>query len=168
MIRLVPRTMRMTVAGCAFFLLALVPCLAEAQTLNLAWDASPTANISGYYIYAGTSTGNYNVLSQVVVPAGQTTYAFQATPGVKYFFAVSAFLADGTESSRAGEVIGGIPTLTQPANASGTVGTAITAVQLGGNDPDGGTLAYSAAGLPPGLSLNTATGRITGTPTTAG
>lgn len=36
------------------------------------------------------------------------------------------------------------------------------------DDPDGDTLTYSVDQLPAGLSLNSATGSITGTPTTAG
>lgn len=146
-----------------------LPSVASAQTqnLNLAWD--PVAGkISGYYVYAGTSPGNYNILAPAVVPAGQTTYAFQASPGVKYYFAVSAFTATGVQSPRSKEIAGGVPTLTQPANQTGVVGTAVTTLALVGADPDGGTLQYTATGLPPGLTLAASTGRISGTPTTAG
>lgn len=60
---------------------------------------------------------------------------------------------------------GGTPTVTGPTTATGTVGTNISApgVQLVATNP--AITAYSASGLPPGLSLNTLNGQITGTPT---
>ena len=59
-------------------------------------------------------------------------------------------------------------TVTSPGNQSGTVGTAAS-LQIGATDSASGqTLTYSASGLPAGLSINSSTGRITGTPTTAG
>jgi YVTN family beta-propeller protein len=59
------------------------------------------------------------------------------------------------------------PALTSPGNQTSTVGTALT-VQLSASDPNNDPLTYSASGLPPGLSIASNTGRITGTPTTAG
>jgi hypothetical protein len=59
-------------------------------------------------------------------------------------------------------------TVTNPGNQTGTVGTAAS-VQIHATDSAAGqTLTYSAAGLPAGLSINSATGLISGTPTTAG
>jgi YVTN family beta-propeller protein len=60
-----------------------------------------------------------------------------------------------------------VPRMTNPGNQSGVLGTAQT-LQVVASDPNGDVLAYSAAGLPPGMSLNTSTGRITGAPTAAG
>ncbi len=54
------------------------------------------------------------------------------------------------------------PTLTQPANQVGTSG-ASASLQLAGSDPDGTALTYQATGLPPALTLNPATGLISGT-----
>ncbi|EYT83923.1 peptidase [Streptomyces sp. Tu 6176] len=61
----------------------------------------------------------------------------------------------------------GSPTVTGPGNQNGTVGTAVS-LQIQASDPGGKTLSYSATGLPAGLSINSSTGSITGTPTTAG
>jgi hypothetical protein len=59
------------------------------------------------------------------------------------------------------------PVLTNPGNQSGFTGTAVT-LALAASDADGDALSYSASGLPAGLAINVSTGRITGTPTTAG
>ena len=59
-------------------------------------------------------------------------------------------------------------TVTNPGSQSGTVGTAITGLQIKATDSAAGqTLTYSAT-LPAGLAISSSTGLITGTPTTAG
>ncbi len=58
-------------------------------------------------------------------------------------------------------------TLTAPATVAGTVGQAVSA-QLSATVNDMTSVAYSATGLPPGVSLNATSGAVTGTPTTAG
>ena len=63
---------------------------------------------------------------------------------------------------------GNIVTVTNPGSTTGTVGTA-TSLQIVANDSASGqTLTYSATGLPAGLSINSTTGLISGTPSTAG
>ena len=57
--------------------------------------------------------------------------------------------------------------MTNPGSRTGTVGTA-TSLQISASDSASGqTLTYSATGLPAGLSINSSTGLISGTPTTA-
>lgn len=60
-----------------------------------------------------------------------------------------------------------VPTLANPGARSATTGTA-TSLQLSASDPNGDVLRYTAAGLPPGLTLNAATGLLSGTPSTPG
>ncbi|MBM9505258.1 putative Ig domain-containing protein [Streptomyces sp. KK5PA1] len=61
----------------------------------------------------------------------------------------------------------GSVTVTNPGSQTGTAGTAAS-LQLGATDTAGGTLSWTAGGLPAGLSIAPATGLISGTPTTAG
>ena len=58
-------------------------------------------------------------------------------------------------------------TVTSPGNQATTVGTAASVQVHASDSASGQTLTYSASGLPAGLSINSATGLITGTPTTA-
>ncbi len=58
-------------------------------------------------------------------------------------------------------------TVTNPGNQTGTVGTAVSLQIHATDSASGQTLTYSATGLPAGLSINSSTGLISGTPTTA-
>jgi hypothetical protein len=58
-------------------------------------------------------------------------------------------------------------TVTNPGGQSGTVGTAAS-LQMNGQSSDSLTLTWSATGLPAGLSINSSSGLISGTPTTTG
>ncbi|MER5642117.1 putative Ig domain-containing protein [Kitasatospora sp. NPDC002227] len=81
----------------------------------------------------------------------------------------AALALNATEwlSSGSGSTSGGSVSVTAPGNRTATVGTA-TSLQLAATDTAGGTLGWSATGLPAGLSLNASTGLISGTPITAG
>jgi len=60
-----------------------------------------------------------------------------------------------------------VPAISNPGNREAQVGDAQSLAILA-TDPNGDTLRFSATGLPTGLSLDRATGRITGTPTAPG
>ena len=59
------------------------------------------------------------------------------------------------------------PTLANPGDRSSVLGSAVS-LQLSASDPNGDVLGYGATGLPPGLSLNSSTGLISGAPTGTG
>ncbi len=79
-------------------------------------------------------------------------------------YADCPYRAIGKESQYCG--VPGAPVVANPGNQTSTVGTAVTL----NNSATGGTPPYtwSATGLPPGLSISSSTGQVTGTPTTAG
>jgi hypothetical protein len=60
---------------------------------------------------------------------------------------------------------GNTVTVTNPGSQSSTVGTAVS-LQIHATDSGSSTLTYSATGLPAGLSINSTSGLISGTPTT--
>jgi len=63
---------------------------------------------------------------------------------------------------------GNTVTVTNPGNQTGAVGTAASLQIKATDSASGQTLSYTATGLPAGLSINPATGLISGTPATAG
>src|SRR5207237_4239759 len=62
---------------------------------------------------------------------------------------------------------GNTVTVTNPGNQTSTVGTAVSLQIHATDSASGQTLTYSATGLPAGLSINSSSGLISGTPTTA-
>jgi O-glycosyl hydrolase len=67
-----------------------------------------------------------------------------------------------------GTTTGNTVTVTSPGNQTTSVGTAVSVPVSASDSASGQTLTYSATGLPAGLSISSATGTISGTPTTAG
>ena len=145
----------------AFVLSLLRVSSAYADQITLMWDPN-NDQVTGYAVYVGSSPR---------IDVGNTTsYTLSnAVAGQQYCFAVAAYNATG-EGPKSGQLCGysnRFPTLTNPGNRSATAGQA-TSLQLSGSDPDGQPLTYAATGMPPGLFIGSATGFISGTPTTAG
>ncbi|OFZ22720.1 MAG: hypothetical protein A2X94_03475 [Bdellovibrionales bacterium GWB1_55_8] len=69
----------------------------------LEWDPSPDADVTGYRIYVGFSSGSY--LENVDV-GNVTSYTVRnLTPGQTYFFAATAYNSAGMESVFSNEVV---------------------------------------------------------------
>jgi Putative Ig domain len=140
---------------------------AAADSISLEWD--PSGETVGYKVHVGVISGSYTQHYDV---GSSTAFTFPtATAGQRYCFAVSAYaLSSMVEGPNSAEICGYSnepPTLVNPGNRTSTVGQAVT-LQLVASDPASQPLTYSATGLPPGLSLMSSTGYISGTGTTAG
>jgi hypothetical protein len=154
---------------CAITLLVLgVAFQLEAATAT--WNRNPEPDVIGYRISYGTQPGQHPTSIDV---GNVTSYEFFPPPGQRYYVVVQAYNASGL-GPKSDEVIydapaapNRAPVLTQPANQSTAQGVA-TSLTLVATDPDGNAITYSAAGLPPGLTVQPATGVIAGTPTTLG
>lgn len=62
----------------------------------------------------------------------------------------------------------GTVTVTSPGNQTSWIGFWIFSFQIKATASDGGTLTYSATGLPAGVSIDPSSGTVSGTPTTVG
>jgi hypothetical protein len=93
--------------GCV---LGFMPCdMLAAADLSLTWDATanasdgtPVADVAGYRLYYGTTSGLYSNL----IPAGPllTATATNLQAGITYYFAVAAYNTAGVESSLSTEL----------------------------------------------------------------
>jgi endo-1,4-beta-xylanase len=130
----------------------------EAVAVSSAYQNRPgntTASQSGDIFSQTVSLTAGKTLASVQLPAGSPVAT--GTPAL-HIFALSTTAASGANTV----------TVTGPGNQTGTVGTAISAVQVQATDSASGqALTYSATGLPAGLSIS-GSGLISGTPTAAG
>ena len=140
----------------------------SSSQINLTWNASSdNVAVAGYRVFQNGTA---------VATTATTSYADSGlAANTLYTYTVSAYdgatppneSAQSTAANAATLPANVVPVLTNPGKQSGTVGTAVS-LQVVATDADGDTLTYSAAGLPSGLAINASSGRISGTPTTAG
>jgi len=80
--------------------------LALAGQITFAWDASPDADLVGYRVYYGTSSGTYLQSPGAGIDVGNvlTKLVTGLTRGVTYFFAVTAYDSQGLEGDYSAEV----------------------------------------------------------------
>ncbi|MEZ0112276.1 hypothetical protein ABH920_006295 [Catenulispora sp. EB89] len=132
--------------------------------------------ISTLQVSASDSAGKALTFSATGLPAGlsiSSSGAITGTPTTAGTSNVTVTASSGTASGSAQFTwtVSSQPTetvsVTNPGSQSGTVGTAISTLQVAASDSTGKALTFSATGLPAGLSISSS-GAITGTPTTAG
>jgi serine protease len=111
------------------------------------------------WITPGTSGGSFDLSTGHGTFAVQTTWGNDGSGGAGTCEASHAIVTNPG---------GNTVTVTSPGNQTGTVGTAVSLQVHATDSASGQTLTYSATGLPAGLSINSSSGLISGTPTTAG
>ena len=75
---------------------------ADPYNLTFAWSASSSSEVVGYNLYYGTISGIYT--NKIPVGNLTTTTISGLSGGVSYYFATTAFSADGQESDFSNEV----------------------------------------------------------------
>jgi hypothetical protein len=101
------------------------------------------------------------------VPASQVSFSFVPAGGVMRYVAIRARNASGA-GPYSSPIGFSIPSLAQPDNQVSTAGVLMTPLALTVSDPDGSALTFSHTGLPVGLSINSVTRQIIGTPAAPG
>lgn len=79
-----------------------------SASITLSWNANAEADLRGYRIYFGTSSGAYQQVRGAGLDAGRsTTFTISnLRAGATYYIAVTSYDTAGNESSFSGEVSG--------------------------------------------------------------
>lgn len=146
--------------------ISLVPALTLAQTVNAAWDLSPARDaVTSYDVCVGTNSLTCNDVRWSAPPT-QNWFSFTATRGVLHLVTVRAVSRNGA-GPYAPELRISTPRLSPIADRSAVIGAAV-AVDPVVTDPDNSGVSFTAVYLPPGVAIDSRTGRLTGRPTAAG
>lgn len=109
--------------GCLILIAALAAVIsshtATAAAVTLAWDPSSSADITGYRLYLGTTSGVYLQTSDVGITT--STMVSNLIVGKTYYFVVTAYTSSGLESPPSNEV-SFTPTSSPPPGPSPTPG----------------------------------------------
>ncbi len=125
-----------------------------------------TFSLAGTGVANGATVTPYLTNSSSDVAAQATTSV--SSGSFSYTMPARSLVTFQIPASGGGGGTGNTVSVTNPGSQTGTVGTAASLQVHATDSAAGQTLAYSASGLPAGLSINSATGLISGTPTTAG
>ena len=157
-----------------------IPGLTAGASYNVRLDFAET-----YWTAAGSRTFNVLINGSAVL----TSFDIFATAGGEYKAVAESFTAtassagavtiqfvtvkdnaqvNGIEVQPVGGGTGNTVTVSNPGAETWTAGTAASLQVQASDSASGQTLTYSATGLPGGLSINSSSGQISGTPSTAG
>ncbi|MGW1809673.1 putative Ig domain-containing protein, partial [Streptomyces sp. NPDC002078] len=186
-----PKPSWQTDTGCAKRMEADVSAVADPATGVAVYD---TYGGTGWAVYGGTSASSPIIASVYALagtpgasdyPAkypyshtgnlydvtsgnnGSCSPSYFCTAGTGYDGPTGWGTPNGTAAFTAGSTGGNTVTVTNPGSQSTTTGSSVS-LQIKATDSGGASLTYSASGLPTGLSINSSTGLISGTASTAG
>ncbi|MFJ1535411.1 putative Ig domain-containing protein [Streptomyces mirabilis] len=186
-----PKPSWQTDSGCSKRMEADVSAVADPATGVAVYD---TYGGSGWAVYGGTSASSPIIASVYALagtpgasdyPAkypyshtgnlydvtsgnnGSCSPSYFCTAGTGYDGPTGWGTPNGTAAFTSGSSTGNTVTVTNPGSQSTTTGGAVS-LQIHATDSGGASLTYSATGLPTGLSINSSTGLISGTASTAG
>jgi hypothetical protein len=128
--------------------------------VTLTWDPNSEPDLSGYEVYYGTSSGNYQWNMDV---GNVTTYNVNSLDtGITYYFAATAYNTSGYESGYSNEVVYTPPSCTYSINpssasfpASGGSGSVLVSTQAGCN--------WGTSAAPSWVTVNSGSGLGNGT-----
>ncbi|WBO62902.1 putative Ig domain-containing protein [Streptomyces camelliae] len=186
-----PKPSWQTDTGCSNRMEADVSAVADPATGVAVYD---TYGGTGWAVYGGTSASS-PIIASVYALAGtpgssdypakypyqHTSNLYDVTSGSNGSCSPSYFCTagtgydgptgwgtpNGTTAFASGSSTGNTVTVTNPGSQSTTTGGSVS-LQIKASDSGGASLTYSASGLPTGLSINSSTGLISGTASTAG
>ncbi|MET7575713.1 putative Ig domain-containing protein, partial [Streptomyces sp. NPDC005492] len=186
-----PKPSWQTDTGCTKRMEADVSAVADPATGVAVYD---TYGGSGWAVYGGTSASSPIIASVYALagtpgasdypakyPYSHTSNLYDVTSGNNGSCSPSYFCTagtgydgptgwgtpNGTAAFTSGTSTGNTVTVTNPGSQSTTTGGSAS-LQISASDSAGAALTYSASGLPTGLSINSSTGLISGTASTAG
>ncbi|MQY39608.1 hypothetical protein SRB17_76350 [Streptomyces sp. RB17] len=186
-----PKPSWQTDTGCSKRMEADVSAVADPATGVAVYD---TYGGSGWAVYGGTSASSPIIASVYALagtpgssdypakyPYSHTSNLYDVTSGNNGSCSTSYFCTagtgydgptgwgtpNGTAAFTSGSSSGNTVTVTNPGSQSTTTGSSVS-LQIQAGDSAGAALTYSASGLPTGLSINSSTGLISGTASTAG
>jgi hypothetical protein len=132
---------------------------------------SASATLNAAFTYTITASNSPASFSAIGLPLGlalnATSGAITGTPTVAgvYTVALSATNNNGTgATTNLTLTVGAVSVISSAGTASATVNASFSFTLTATNSPQ----SFNVSGLPPGLSANSTTGAITGTPTTVG
>jgi hypothetical protein len=129
------------------------------------------SSTTGFYVHAKTIIADYGTSAQKAFAGSENLTSNSLNDNRELGLIVSdAGVVDGLETTFDGDFSGsstGKVSIISPGSLTNAVGSAVD-YQVQADDTCTGTLSYAASGLPTGLSINSSTGVISGTASTAG
>ena len=105
----------------AFFTVLCIAAPTEAASVHIAWPPSISPDVAGYRVYYGDQPGFYPNTVQVDGRFTSDAVIGGLEEGKTYFFAVTAYTADGRESRYSEEIKGSaLPNKAHPPTAAHT------------------------------------------------